>query len=262
MENKEKLNQNPEEAVTAVQEENPMVSTKEAIKVSNEETNVKATDAEGDKQEKEVLATEEVENTDELVVLKATDAEDVKTEKEVLAEKEVKSTIEAKKEDLVVSEENPDSKKKSEELDEEDEDEEAEVVTEETYANHSLEELTTEMEAIVESEEIIKAKNKISFIRLFFGKKITEFKKEAKEKFLKDGGVEEEYKPEHNPLQEKFNHAFGKYKSLKGKYRKEQEQMKVENLKKKDLLLEEMRGLISSNEKLKDTYDKFNEIQT
>ena len=242
MENKEKLNQNPEETVKAVQEENPVVS-EETTQVSKEATDVKATDAEGDKQEEvnETLATPETDHIDEV-----------------------------KEEDLTISDENPEKEVKLDEdhedhdddgEEDDDDEEEMEAVTEETYAQHSMEELVQEMEDIVASEKVIKAKNKISFIRLFFGKKITELKKEAKEKFLAEGGVEEEYKPEHIPLQEKFNQAFGKYKSLKAKYRKEQEQMKLENLKKKDALLEEMRELINTNEKLKDTYDKFNEIQ-
>ena len=338
MENKEKLDQNPEEAVKAVQEENPVVSkettkvskeattvkakdaegdkqeeekevlakqettkvskkattvkakdaegdkqeeekevlaTQETTKVSEEVTNVKAKDAESDKQEeeKEVLATQETTKVSEEVTnVKAKDAESDKQEeeKEVLATQEPENTDEVKKEDIATSEKNPKEEEEEEEMsdqvhdddDDEDDDEEVEVVTEETFSKHSMEELVHEMETIVESEKVIKAKNKISYIRLFFGKKITELKKEAKEKFLKDGGVEEEYKPEHNPLQEKFNHAFGKYKSLKAKYRKEQESLKFENLKKKDTLLEEMRELINTNEKLKDTYDKFNEIQT
>ncbi len=90
---------------------------------------------------------------------------------------------------------------------------------------------------------------------------MNELKQEAEEKFISDGGLKDEYKPEPIPLEDRFNKAFGKYKSLKRKHRQEQEKLKVENLQKKNELLEEMRGLISSNEKLKDTYDKFNEIQ-
>jgi len=294
MENKEKLNQNPEEVKTPVVEENSTVS-QETEQVSKEQPNVKAEEAQDDKQEEKVeLVIEETtkEVVSEEVVTKEDATEEVLEKEEEAAkplektevEEEKTSEVEAVEEagekveepvaeeevEETPSEEKAKSEEKSEEVsdadhdeneDHDDDEEEEEEVTEETYGKHSIEELVIELEELVESEKIAKAKNKVSFIRLFFGRKINEIKKQAEEKFIADGGVKEEYKPEHLPLDDRFNKAFGKYKSLRRKFRQEQEKLKVENLEKKNALLEEMRELISSNEKLKDTYDKFNEIQ-
>ena len=276
MENKEQLNQNPEEVKAPVQEENSAVSN-ETEQVSKEEPNVKADAAEDDKQDEKVELVEEekqevavnvekTETVDEVKeATKEADAADKVDEKDTPVETEKVEAVEVieEKVETEASKEEPSATEEGDEDhdDDEDDEEEEEPVTEETYAKHSLEELVLEFEELVESEKIVKAKNKVSFIRLFFGRKITEIKKEAEEKFISEGGVKEEYKPEFIPLEDKFNKAFGRYKSLRRKYRQEQEKQKIENLKKKNELLEEMRALIGSNEKLKDNYDKFNEIQ-
>jgi len=247
MENKEKLNQNPEVTEEVVREETPVVSN-ETEQVSEDQPNVKAEIAEDDKKEEKV-------STDEKVVVDASaPGDDVSgtTTNEVTEQDETKDS----------NPESSESKKVEEHEEEDQEDEhEDELITEETYANHSIEDLVAEFEALVESEKISKSKNKVSFIRLFFGKKINELKQKAENDFIEAGGVKEEYKPEPIELEERFNRAFGKYKSLRRKYRAEQEKQKIENLQKKNELLEEMRALIASDEKLKDTYDKFNEIQ-
>jgi hypothetical protein len=172
-----------------------------------------------------------------------------------LAEKKEKSVEETPQETEVSIESEKD------EDDEGDEEETIEEITEETFKSHSLEELVLELEKINESDNIQNTKNKVGFIRLIFGQKIEAIKQQAKESFLESGGEIEQYNPEPIPLEEKFKAAFNKYKSLSKKYRQQQEIQMQENLQQKKELLEEMRELIGSNETLKATYDKFNEIQ-
>jgi len=259
MEHKEQLNQNPEEAKVVAQEENPVVSN-ETEQVSDDQPNVKAEIAEDEKKEETIVepAKEEVVETaadvvvanEETVLDAPAEAEVVETAKEEVAS-EVPDAEDTKSEDHEDHEDH-----------DEEEDDHEEEVTEETYARHTIDELVTEFESIVESEKIAKSKNRVGLIRLFFGKKIKEIKEKVENDFLEAGGVKEEYKPESVEVEDRFNRAFGKYKSLRRKYRVEQEKQKVENLAKKNELLEEMRALVASDEKLKDTYDKFNEIQT
>jgi len=260
MENKEKLNQNPEEVKAPVVEENSAVS-QETEQVSKEQPNVEAEIAQNDKQDEKVELVKEpiADETETTEVAEKEETSDMVNE--VVNTDSKEDSENNSKDDTKESSDEETQTDQPDHEDEEDDEEEEEPVTEESYQAHSIEELVIELEELVESEKIVKAKNKVSFIRLFFGRKMSELKKEAEDKYIADGGVKEEYKPEPIALDVRFDKAFGKYKSLKRKYRQEQEKQKVENLKVKNELLEEMRELISNNEKLKDTYDKFNEIQ-
>jgi hypothetical protein len=229
MENKEKLNQNPEEELKQPQEEKSAVE--ETAIESKETTDVKAEEtAEDDGIEEAKEAPQKVETETPVNQDKAEDSSD---------------------------EEEDDH----EDEDHDDEEEEEEEVSEETYHNHTMEELVLELEKINESNAIKNTKNKVGFIRLVFGRKLDELKAEAKEKFVENGGNLEEYKPEPIDLDRQFRSAFSKYKSLRRQFRQQQEVQMQENLQKKNELLEEMRELVGSDESLKTTYDKFNEIQ-
>jgi hypothetical protein len=305
MENKEKLNQNPEETKVNPVEENSVVE--ETAKVSKETENVKAEEsAEGDGEKEVVVVSEEKTETIDppqkeevktpeaeapivakevaAEVVEAPEAEEKATEESsdkaetpkaeaAVVEKEVTADVvaapEAEEKAPEESSEKAESpkaeaavvEKEDSEEDSEDDEEEEEAVSEETYHGHTLEELLLELEKVNENNAIKNSKNKVGFIRLVFGKKIAELKEEAKEKFIENGGNIEEYKPEPIELERQFNTAFGKYKSLRRQYRQKQEQEMVGNLQKKNELLEEMRELVGSDESLKETYDKFNEIQ-
>jgi hypothetical protein len=270
MENKEKLNQNPKEEVVQPMEEKS--AAEETAKVSNETEDVKVeetTEGDGKEEAKEAPQKEEVETPKEKEVVAATEekseAKEEVEETEVKAEAEELKSEEPKSEETPVAEET--TEESSDEEDEEDhddhddEEDEEEEVSEETYHGHTMEELVLELEKINEENAIKNTKNKVGFIRLAFGRKLEELKAEAKEKFVENGGNLEEYKPEPIELDRQFRSAFSKYKSLRRQFRQQQEVQMQENLQKKNELLEEMRELVSSDESLKETYDKFNEIQ-
>lgn len=268
MENKEKLNQNPAEEVVQPKEEKS--AAKETAKVSNETEDVKVeetTDGDGKEEANEAPQTKEVETPKKEDVVAETKEETEAKEVEV---DETKVTIEAVKSEEPKAEVAPKAEETTEESsdegddgdhdDQDDEEEEGEV-SEETYHSHTMEELVLELEKINEENAIKNTKNKVGFIRLAFGRKLEELKAEAKEKFVENGGDLEEYKPEPIELERQFRNAFSKYKSLRRQFRQQQEVQMQENLQKKNELLEEMRELVSSDESLKETYDKFNEIQ-
>ena len=330
MENKEKLNQNPEQPLEVAKEENSSVESTTEL-VSKESQDVKAEIAEGEKKELEVVAKSEPQPIEEKVLDETPVDMEVATEKtvetktepkpveekiveetpleepltvekpieateevtepiqEVLVEskkvetdseaeldeqKSVVKEIEKAPEGEVVKpqpkaeedkqEDNSDDDHENDhedDHDDENEDDIEEEVSEETYETFSLEDLVSELDRIVDNQSVKNSKNKVGYIRLVFGKKLNAIKKETEEKFLEAGGVLEEYKPEPIELESKFNSAFGRYKRLRKQFRKDQEVQMQENLVKKNELLEEMRELVSSDESLKETYDKFNEIQ-
>ncbi len=142
------------------------------------------------------------------------------------------------------------------------EEEEEENLSEESFEEHTPEMLVSELEGIVAADKVVNTKTKVGYIRIVFGKKMTQLKQEAIDAFVQAGGILEEYKPEPIDIENQFNRAFSQYKKLSRNLRDHQEVIMIDNLKKKNELLEEIRELVNSDETLKDTYDKFNEIQT
>jgi len=263
MENKEKLNQNPEEEVVQPKEEKS--AAEETAKVSKQTEDVKVeetTEGDGKEEAEKAPQTKEVETPKEEKAVAAEAIEDKAEDTEEKVEAEEKKTEESKAEQSPKVEETTEESSEEEDEDHDDEeDDEEEEVTEETYHDHTMEELVLELEKINEDNAIRNTKTKVGFIRLVFGRKLDEIKADIKEKFVESGGNIDEFKPEPIDLERQFNSAFSKYKSLRRQFRKQQETQMQENLQKKNELLEEMRELVSSDESLKQTYDKFNEIQ-
>ena len=81
------------------------------------------------------------------------------------------------------------------------------------------------------------------------------------EQFLQNGGAAEAYQHKEDPLEHRFNEAFGIFKANRAKQNEDLEKQKQENLTKKQAILEELKGIIASDESLKKTYDDFRGLQ-
>ncbi len=134
--------------------------------------------------------------------------------------------------------------------------------SEEELKEKGREELVLLLEDIVRTDDVAKMKAKVAQVRVAFNQKTAE-EKQVHEGEVSEEGTEGETEEKivHDELDIRFNSAFGIYKEKKGKYNEEQEQLKLANLEKKKQLLEDLKELINSEESLKSTYDKFNEIQ-
>ncbi len=150
------------------------------------------------------------------------------------------------------------------ESDDESEEEESHESVEELTANYSKmsrQELLEEIKTLVDSENIQQMKLRASLIRNSFKLLTTEAINLAKEKFLADGGVEEEFKFEDDSIGKEFNKYYSLYREKRQAYLEQKEKTKLENVAKKNAILEDLRELLNSEESLKDIYDKFNLIQ-
>lgn len=125
----------------------------------------------------------------------------------------------------------------------------------------SREQLIEELNKIVQEEDINEIKNKVALIKVAFYKITNEEKQAHYHQFIEDGGNKEEYTPVEDELEVKFKAAFQIYREKKQKYNEELEKEKLENLAKKQQIIEELKQLISSEETLKKTYDEFKELQ-
>jgi hypothetical protein len=149
------------------------------------------------------------------------------------------------------------------EHDEELENQETETLDELTahYSKMNREELVEEIKSLANSQNIEQMKMRSNIVRNAFRALTDDLRNKAKENFLKEGGLEEDFKFEDDNLDIEFNKYYSLYREKRQHYIDEQERIKQENVAKKNETLEELRLLLNSEESLKEIYDKFNLIQ-
>ena len=121
--------------------------------------------------------------------------------------------------------------------------------------------LVEKLEELVQNPDVQAIKDKVSAIRLHFNKKNKEALDRELEQFMQGGGDAESFQHAEDPLEVRFNEAFGIYKANRNKLNEDLENQKQENLAKKQGLLEELKQIIASDDPLKKTYDDFKSLQ-
>lgn len=299
MENNKPIDQNPEKTVTP--EENTTIADEAKVddgkqedekqaepeKSGEEVTLEKKTDEDAPKEEnkaeepaEELKAPAKDEDVPEKEKTKAQDSgEEDKTpaidelppaetaeepEQPAPAEDEKDEAPQTDKDEIVETGEKPvaalEEEKQEEEEAEEVEDEEEEE-EEEKFEEYSGEELVSRLEELVEIEDVSSIKTKVALIKVSFIRIRKEEQQHALDDFLKEGGKEEDFKPEESKLQKRFDKAFDRYRKNKIKFNEQLEKQKLENLGIKNEILEKLKTLIASEETLKKTYDEFRELQ-
>ncbi len=204
----------------------------------SEETKVEIREeavSEGEKPEidtTETIASEEVkaETSDDVVESKDSDTEAENTD-------DISATVEDDTE---------------EHIEEEDED----------FSEMDMESLVNRLIELVNgTEDILSIKDKVAAIKGNYIRKIKEYKQEVYDKFIEDGGNEDEYKSVELPFENNYKEAFKIYKEKRTAQLKKIEEEKEQNLIKKEELLEKLRAMIKSDESLKKTYDEFKKLQ-
>ena len=82
-----------------------------------------------------------------------------------------------------------------------------------------------------------------------------------REKFIAEGGVEQDFKPAEDPVDRQMDELTERYKSLKADYGKQLEDAKETNLAAKQEVLEEFRLLMEKQEGFDNTFRKFKQLQ-
>ena len=117
------------------------------------------------------------------------------------------------------------------------------------------------LEETVQNPDIQAIKDKVAAIRIHFNKLNKEDLDNELQQFLQGGGSEESFQHNEDPLEQRFNEAFGIFKANRAKMNEDLEKQKVDNLAKKQSILEELKGIIASDDSLKKTYDDFRALQ-
>jgi len=132
---------------------------------------------------------------------------------------------------------------------------------EKRYNALSREELIEELNKLLQEDDINSIKNKVALIKVAFYNITNEEKQANYHQFIEAGGIKEDYNPAEDELEVRFKSIFQIYKEKKIKYNEEIEREKLENLAKKQQIIDELKQLISSEETLKKTYDDFKALQ-
>lgn len=145
----------------------------------------------------------------------------------------------------------------------EDENEEDEELIEESIDLTGMNklQLVEMLEEVVQNDDLQAIKDKVAAIRIHFNKLNKEDMDNELEQFIQNGGSSEEYQHSEDPLEVRFNEAFGIFKAKRAKQNENLEIVKQENLVKKQAILEELKQVIASEETLKKTYDDFKVLQ-
>ena len=117
------------------------------------------------------------------------------------------------------------------------------------------------LEELVQDSDIQKIKDKVAAVRLHFNALNKEDMDNELSQFLQGGGEAESFQHVEDPIEQRFNVAFGIFKANRAKQNEDMEKQKVENLAKKQSILEELKEIIVSDDTLKKTYDDFRALQ-
>jgi hypothetical protein len=143
----------------------------------------------------------------------------------------------------------------------EDVEEEEEEAADLNLDGKTKEELAAMLEEIVQDPDVMKIKDQVTAIRVRFMKLNKDDMDKELESFMEGGGDKESYQHEQDEAEKRFNAAFGIFKANRAKQNELIDAQKLENLAQKQAILEELKGLIASEETLKKTYDEFRALQ-
>ncbi len=117
------------------------------------------------------------------------------------------------------------------------------------------------LEELVQDADVQNIKDKVAAVRLHFNKLNKEDMDNELDRFIQGGGEAESFQHVEDPVEQRFNAAFGIFKANRAKQNEDMEKQKTENLAKKQAILDELKEIIASDESLKKTYDDFRALQ-
>lgn len=128
------------------------------------------------------------------------------------------------------------------------------------YATFSKEELVEALRQLLETQNIQQIKNEVETIKINFYKKHNAELAELRQKMLEET-PEAEVKIEADPLEIEMKALYQKFKELRYSYNEELEKKKVENLKQKYQIIEDIKELLNKNEAINQTFSDFRDLQ-
>ncbi|MDD4646288.1 MAG: DUF349 domain-containing protein, partial [Bacteroidales bacterium] len=129
------------------------------------------------------------------------------------------------------------------------------------YSEYSREALLEALDLLLSHRTIHDITHDVENIRSTFYRKLKAESEAKHKKFIEDGGVEEEYKPAPDHLEEAFKDSYDLFRTRKAEYVKALEGDKEGNLKKKLEIIEHIKNLLNTQESLNKTFNEFRDLQ-
>lgn len=129
------------------------------------------------------------------------------------------------------------------------------------YNLEDIDRLLSVTQDLINRDDILSVSKEIETIKAAFYKKINIEKQASKESFLNDGGEESEFEPLISPEEKAFKELLIIFRKKKANKREQIEADYAKNLTVKNNIIVEIEALISSKENIKDTFDKFKDLQ-
>ncbi|MFA5814899.1 MAG: DUF349 domain-containing protein [Bacteroidales bacterium] len=129
------------------------------------------------------------------------------------------------------------------------------------YSGYSRPALLEALGLLLNHRAIHEVTRDMENIRSTFYRKLKIESEEKHKKFIEEGGVEEEYKPAPDPLEEGFKASYEQYRLKRTVYSKALEGDKEGNLKKKLEIIDHIKNLLNTQESLNRTFNEFRDLQ-
>jgi len=120
--------------------------------------------------------------------------------------------------------------------------------------------IVAQMKTLLESGNVLESKEDIEELKVCFYKLHRTDVEKKRSAFIANGGQEEEFLFE-DTLEISFKELYKKYKEQRALLNENIEKEKLDNLKKRWALIEELKELISSKESVNKTFNEFKDIQ-
>ena len=128
------------------------------------------------------------------------------------------------------------------------------------YHALSMENLVGELQRLVRSEKIQAIRRHADAIKHEFDQKFQEFLEQKKEEFIERGGNETDFRY-NSVTKRQFNEVYREYREKRNQYYKNLEKNLKENLRQRQAIIEELKGLVNVEEDMTTTYNSFKELQ-
>ena len=148
----------------------------------------------------------------------------------------------------------------SDDITEEDGEDEDTVEKKYDYSDLSENQLLSTFRDLVKTEEIPSVRDAVHALRVEFNKRFDEDLEEQKEAFLAEGGniIDFQYT---TPAKKEFNSILFDYREKRNRYYKNLKRDLQANLKKREEIIEELKGLLNVEESIHTTYQHFKKLQ-
>ena len=129
------------------------------------------------------------------------------------------------------------------------------------YIRHNKQELVEAARNLLLLRSVQETATDLENIRSVFYKKHNLELAEKKKHFLDEGGLETDFVPLPDPLEEEFKELFEEFRVRRNEFFRAQEAEKTTNLEKKLAIIEQIKNLVNTQESMNKTFNEFRDLQ-